>query len=185
MHASVLSLFALVAVIRAHTAGFARGMYCLNGNDTSKPNLNSNAPVTPLYQLSQKDWWFHHDNGCDQVPPEDGDILELPAGGSFTLELAHNQAQTSLSYDCKYCSDWPDGKEHPEDWHGAEDGSEGCIQNDGALHTQNETAAAGTAMAISYESNLSAVTMENLAVFTVLEQYVLTSHDLTQTVDHI
>lgn len=30
--------------------------------------------------------------------------------------------------------------------------------------------AAGTAFAISYQSDLSAVTMENLAVFTVLEQ---------------
>jgi hypothetical protein len=46
------------------------------------------------------------------------------------------------------------------------------IANDqlGALHVQNETAATGSAFAISYESDLSKVTLENLVVFTVLEQ---------------
>jgi hypothetical protein len=41
------------------------------------------------------------------------------------------------------------------------------------MHVQNQTSATGTAFAISYESDITEVTMENLAVFTVLEQYVL------------
>lgn len=102
--------------------------------------------------------------------------MELPAGGSFTVEAAHNRAFTTLSYDGKFVTQWPDGKEHPEDWNGfAADPGEGCIQDDGALHVQNEGNATGTAFAISYESDLSKVTMENLAVFTVLEQYVFHS----------
>ena len=63
-------------------------------------------------------------------------------------------------------SDWPDGKVHPDDMNSPPGG---CVP-DGALHTSNESYAAGTAWAISYESELSAVTMENLAVFSVLEQ---------------
>ena len=93
--------------------------------------------------------------------------MELPARGSFTVELAHNRAFTTLSYNGSLTSEWPDGKEHPEDWHGP---NGECLPDDGALHTINETTAAETAFAISYESDISQVTMENLAVFTVLEQ---------------
>lgn len=38
------------------------------------------------------------------------------------------------------------------------------------MHIQNQTMATGFAFAISYESDISAVTMQNLVVFTVLEQ---------------
>jgi hypothetical protein len=47
---------------------------------------------------------------------------------------------------------------------------EGCVQDDGAMHVQNQTMATGAASAISDESAISAVTMENLVVFTLLEQ---------------
>jgi hypothetical protein len=127
--------------------------------------------TTTFRNLTKSDWWFQHDRGCDKVPPAAGEFLELPAGKNVTVELAHNQAFTTLSYNGTQCTEWPDGGQHPEDWNGGGIG-EGCIQNDGALHTQNETAAYGTAFAISYESDMSAVTMENLAVFTVLQQYV-------------
>jgi hypothetical protein len=42
--------------------------------------------------------------------------------------------------------------------------------SDFQLHTRNESMAAGTAWAISYQSDLSGVTMENLVVFTTLAQ---------------
>jgi len=38
------------------------------------------------------------------------------------------------------------------------------------VHTQNETMAAGTAFAISYQSDITKVTDENLVVFTVKYQ---------------
>lgn len=44
--------------------------------------------------------------------------------------------------------------------------------HDTVVHTQNETMVAGSAFAISYTSNLTEVTDENLVVFTVLEQFV-------------
>jgi hypothetical protein len=166
---TLLSL-AMANLILAHCAGYHKGMYCLNGNDTSKPDLNSNTAVNPLYQLNKEDWWFQHGRGCDKVPPADGDFLELPVNGEFTVEIAHNQAQTSLTNNGAGASDWPDGKDHPDDWNswtGSPDAS--CLPEDGAMHAYNQSSAAGTAFAISYNSKLEDVTMENLVVFSVLE----------------
>jgi hypothetical protein len=42
----------------------------------------------------------------------------------------------------------------------------------GWLHTTNESDAQGTAFAIAYKSNLAEIEMEDLVVFTVLEQCV-------------
>jgi hypothetical protein len=125
----VLLASALAGVAQAHVAAFAKGMYCENGTDPSNPNMNSNAPVAPLYNLTQEDWWFQHDRGCDLVPPPPGVFLELPAGGSFNVQLANNQAFSNLSYGGQYTSEWPDGGTHPEDWNGGGVG-EGCIQGE-------------------------------------------------------
>jgi hypothetical protein len=35
---------------------------------------------------------------CDRYPPAPGKFIDLPAGGSFTVEIASNRAKTSLSY---------------------------------------------------------------------------------------
>ncbi|KAG6816493.1 hypothetical protein H0H87_005574 [Tephrocybe sp. NHM501043] len=70
-----------------------------------------------------------------------------PAGKDFTVEIAANRATTSLSYNGQYASDWVDGQAHADAF--------------------NETMAAGTAFAISYQSDLSKVTADNLVVFSV------------------
>lgn len=163
----IVGLLALVACSNAHTAAFARGMYCQGGPNPGQDNPNTNDAVVPLYNLPRSQYWFQADRGCDRVPPAPGVFLELPAGGSFTVELAHNRAQTTLSYDGQFVSDWPDGNQHPEDWKGPGNPPD-CIQDDGAMHTNNQSMAAGTAFAISYNSAISAVTMENLVVFSVL-----------------
>ncbi|KIW62805.1 hypothetical protein PV04_10936 [Phialophora macrospora] len=165
----ILPALALAGLAQAHVAAFAPGMYCQNGPDPNNPNYNSNTPVNPLYNLTKEEWWFQHDRGCDKVPPQPGVFLELPAGGSFNVDLANNQAFTKLSFGGQYTSEWPDGGDHPEDWNGWTGTGEGCIQDSGWIHTQNETSAQGTAFAIAYESDLNAITMEDLVVFTVLE----------------
>ncbi|KIL67972.1 hypothetical protein M378DRAFT_9212 [Amanita muscaria Koide BX008] len=155
-------LFSLVVgMVQGHIAAWNKGMYCLNGTVPGVDDQNTNSAVTPLYQLSKNDWWFHHYNGCDEFPPADGDFLELPAGGSFTVELAGNRGQTSFSFGGQYTSEWPDGNQHPEDFN-----DPNCITTPN-LHTQNQSMAAGTAFAISYQSDLSQVTPENLVVFSV------------------
>jgi len=66
-------------------------------------------------------------------------------------------------------TEWPDGSQHPEDWNGGNVG-EGCIQDGGYMHVQNQSTAKGTTFAIAYESDLSKIAMEDLVIFTVLEQ---------------
>jgi len=165
-------LFAVLALAwsngaHAHHAAFARGMYCQGGRIPGQDDQNTNDAVNPLYNLPRSQWWFQADRGCDRIPPAPGVFLDLPAGGRFTVEIANNRAFTTLSYDGRLISDWTDGGQHPEDWKGAGN-PPGCIQETGSLHTNNQSMAGGTAFAISYESDLSRVTMENLVVFTVL-----------------
>ena len=166
---TTLLTLAFTALVSAHTAAWAPGMYCRGGADSNVDDQNTNLAVNPLYDLKKEDWWFQHHRGCDAVPPKAGEFLKLPANGDFTVELAHNRAATTLSYDGEFVSDWPDGKEHPEDWNGWNNGGTPAVcLEDGALHTYNESSAGGTAFAISYHSDLKDVTMENLVVFTTL-----------------
>ncbi|KAJ3859644.1 hypothetical protein EV359DRAFT_67987 [Lentinula novae-zelandiae] len=143
----------------AHLAVFTKGMWCLNGAEGN--NLNSDDPVTPLYQLAQSQWWFHAVNGCNNQPPADGDILTLPAGETITVEIAANQGVTTLSFDGQYVSDWPDGHTYADDYNVPT-----CITTPN-MHTQNQSMAAGTALAIAYVSDVADVTPENLVVFSV------------------
>lgn len=156
---------AFASATQAHVAAFNKGMYCFGGPDPKVDDQNTNTAVNPLFNLTKEQWWFQADRGCNKVPPAPGNFLELPANGNFTVELAHNRAQTTFSWGGQATSAWPDGQQHPDNW-----SDPNCIQNDGALHTQNETRAAGTAFAISYQSDITKVTMENLVVFTVLKQ---------------
>ncbi|KAJ5240959.1 uncharacterized protein N7469_002550 [Penicillium citrinum] len=71
----------MIALVQAHTVAWTKGMYCLGGPDPSTDDPNTNTAVAPLYNLTQDNWWFQHDRGCDTAPPKNDDILELPAGG--------------------------------------------------------------------------------------------------------
>lgn len=162
------TLLALVAASQAHVMGWANGMYCKGGNNTAVDDPNTNLAVDPLWMLPKEKFWFQADRGCDLAPPPAGEFLELPAGGEVTVEMAHNRAQTTLSYNGQYAGEWPDGQPHPEDWNGNNVPGEGCIQDDGAMHTSNQSTTAGTALAISYQSSIQDVTLENLVVISIL-----------------
>jgi hypothetical protein len=171
LHSALLTA-SLMSMASAHTAAWADGMYCRGGANPSVNDANTNLAVNPLYNLNQEDWWFQHERGCDLAPPPPGEYLELPANRDFTVELAHNRAFTTLSYDGQQTTAWTDGEDHPDDWNSWEGPGSECLKTkggDGPLHTFNETNAAGTAWAISYESDMSKVTMENLVVFSVLK----------------
>ncbi|KAK1451422.1 hypothetical protein CMEL01_05996 [Colletotrichum melonis] len=112
--------------------------------------------INPLYQLPKSKWWMQADYGCDK----------------FSVDLGANRGCTSLSYGGKTATQWSDCSEHPEDWHAPVPGK--CLVDNpdgkgGAMHTQNYTTTAGTAFAISYQSDIRKVTMENLVVFSVVE----------------
>ncbi|KAK3214610.1 hypothetical protein GRF29_19g760106 [Pseudopithomyces chartarum] len=167
MFSTLLLTTTLAALTSAHTAAWTQGMYCKDGN-TSTPNPNTNTAVNPLYQLPKEKWWFQHDRSCDLFPPSPGEFLELPANGEFTVELAHNRGQTTLTDPDADRLQWPDGQDHPDDWNSWEGPGSPCLE-DGAMHAYNETSAAGTAWAISYESEIEKVTLENLVVFSTLQ----------------
>ncbi|CAF0745143.1 unnamed protein product [Adineta ricciae] len=139
-------------------AAWSKGMYCMKGRGNEN-NMNNNLPVNPLVDLTKKDWWFQHFQGCDREPPPDGDYLELPAGGSFTVEIATNRAFTTFGHD-KNFNGYFGGPQELEytPW--------GCVSYPN-LHTPNQTAAPGTIFAISYQNSIDKVTPENLVVFTV------------------
>lgn len=65
---------------------------------------------------------------------------------------------------------WGDGLNHPDNYSmtnlGGIKTTSACIPSPN-MHTQNETKASGTAMAISYESDISKVTPANTVVFSV------------------
>ncbi|KAH7361844.1 hypothetical protein B0T11DRAFT_351741 [Plectosphaerella cucumerina] len=169
---STILIIGFTVAVEAHVGAFTTGMYCRGGNNPASENRNTNLVVNPLYNLTKSQWWMQADRGCDKVPPPEGEFLDLPAGGSFTAELAINRAFTSLSYDGEFATDWPDGLDHPEDWAGPD--AQSCLMDNpdgegGALHTKSQEASAGTAWAISYAEDLASVTMENLVVFSVLE----------------
>ncbi|KAH6917100.1 hypothetical protein BKA70DRAFT_322486 [Coprinopsis sp. MPI-PUGE-AT-0042] len=163
-----LGLFHVLPPADAHVAAWHKGSYCLNGTTPGVNNQNANEIVNPLYKLRRNDWWMHHVNRCDEFPPAPGDFLEIPAGGSFVVELALNRAFTTLSYNGQHVNRYGDGEPHPG-LGVTNDGksSDGCITNPN-IHTKNEEGAAGTVFAISYNSNIKDVKPENLVVFTAL-----------------
>lgn len=122
--------------------------------------MGNNLPSQPMLGLTKKDWWFQHFQGCDKQPPPNGDYLELPAGGSFKVELAGSRGHTTFgsnkNFNGKFASS--DGKIHFNE--------QNCIYQPN-LHTPNQTAAAGTVFAISYQNSIDKVTPSNLVVFTV------------------
>ncbi|KAG7042770.1 proteophosphoglycan ppg4 [Colletotrichum scovillei] len=169
---SLASPLVAAGIVEGHIAAWADGMYCRGGNNSAVDDSNTNLVVNPLYQLPKAKWWMQADRGCDKVPPPAGQFLNLPARGKFTVDLGANRGCTSLSYGGKTATQWPDCSEHPEDWHAPGPGK--CLVDNpdgkgGAMHTQNYTTTAGTAFAISYQSDIRKVTMENLVVFSVVE----------------
>ncbi|KAG1785222.1 uncharacterized protein HD556DRAFT_1423826 [Suillus plorans] len=171
MTLKLLALSSLALLTNAHMAAYHKAMYCFNGTVAGQVNYNNDDPVSPLWMLQKNDYWFHHFNGCDEFPPAPGDFLELPAGSSFTVEVAANRGVTSLSFNGQFATEWGDGKNHPDDYSianlaGSPLSESDCIGSPN-MHTQNQSMAAGTAFAISYQSELSEVTIDNLVVFTV------------------
>ncbi|KAI5458749.1 hypothetical protein BGZ63DRAFT_492511 [Mariannaea sp. PMI_226] len=165
-------VLSLAASASAHVASWNPGMYCRGGNDSSVDDQNTNLVVNPLYDLPKSKWWMQADRGCDAVPPPKGEFLELPAGKSFKTEIANNRAFTTLSYKGQYTTEWQDGKNRTMPWRGPGNPA-GCLVDGstdgsgGELHTKSIETAGGTAWAISYESDISKVTMDNLVVFSV------------------
>ncbi|TFL00990.1 hypothetical protein BDV98DRAFT_507978 [Pterulicium gracile] len=150
----------LSTLVQAHLVPWHPGMYCFGGVQGGDDKNAYNA-VTPLYQLDKSQWWMHHVDRCDEFPPAPGKFLELPAGGTFQVEIAANRGKTSWSFGGKFATLWGDGADHPDNYQDSN-----CIDTC-AVHTENYNNVAGSTFAISYTSDIKQVTPENLVVFTV------------------
>ncbi|KAI9638433.1 uncharacterized protein MKK02DRAFT_22658, partial [Dioszegia hungarica] len=130
-------------------------------------NYNNDYPVHPLRELDglSKDQWFAH--GYKGFPPKDGDFMVLPAGGSFTGEMTCNRAETVQFRD-------PYNTDPPSNF--------ACRSGSGALHVMNQynntnvdpTKFGGTALAIAYTSDVSALQPNDMTVISVVQQSVWT-----------
>ncbi|KAJ8079713.1 hypothetical protein PM082_016534 [Marasmius tenuissimus] len=148
----------MLPLVRADVAAWHKGMYCVNGTKPGENDENNNAPVKPLFQLKRSEWWMQAITNCVNFPPADGDFLDLPANGEFTVELATNRALTSLSFNGQRATTFvgPLADNVTDDTFGVCGGNTGkicdCITQPN-IHTQNETSAAGTAFAIAYNAS--------------------------------
>ncbi|KZW00468.1 hypothetical protein EXIGLDRAFT_830633 [Exidia glandulosa HHB12029] len=167
-----------VTAVEGHIAPWGAGMFCKNGyylSNTDQPN--NNEVVNPLFNLTFNDWFMH--GQCRNFPPPAGEFLNLPAGGSFTVEMAGNRGQTTLSFNGQFtsmdnvsasviCEDYVSSHvlplEHPEYENGSWNNS--CIITPN-LHTKNHQDVAGSAFAIAYKSDISQVQFNDLVVFSV------------------
>lgn len=104
--------------------------------------------IAPLAGKTFDEWWF---KGELNNPPTDGSIVELPAGGKVTVELACGKRHTSFGGAPPEMDD-PCPTDHPAA-HAGPDLEEGLLR--------------GCALAIAYKSDAKAVRPEDFVVFSV------------------
>ncbi|CAE6442792.1 unnamed protein product [Rhizoctonia solani] len=149
---SLFAVLPLVGLARGHAAIFHKSVWGMNVTQTNSPQYSrDNRAVAPLRQLSFNQWWFH---GHLDQPPHPDDVMELPAGGKVTTEIACDIGATSL---------WPWG---PGGDHQA--GNNPCPNSfTEHIHANNENDLGGCALAIAYKSEASEVKPEDFVVFSV------------------
>ncbi|GAA6040009.1 hypothetical protein JCM8097_004736 [Rhodosporidiobolus ruineniae] len=165
---AVASLFKAAAVavglasqVSAHMSIWHPSMYGVGENWA----YDAGAPTDPLGPgwTHQDDWWFRGP-GYRNLPPQDGAVMDLPAGGSITFEITCHVAWTSYG------------------WSTTEPGSQldACPgDNAGPYHSGDPNSMeidtnllSGCALAIADVDDISKVTMDNLAIFSVQHECV-------------
>ncbi|EJU04796.1 hypothetical protein DACRYDRAFT_20413 [Dacryopinax primogenitus] len=157
----MLTSAALIAAVvtavpaAAHLAPWHPSMYgfnwTLHNPGWANPGAYDNRPVVPLMGRTFDDWWMH---GHIDLPPNPGDVLQVPAGGKFLLQMACDKGATDY-----YASsdggdirdgDWPCPNSTSDEW-----------------HTKDMTDIKGCGIGIAYKSDITQVTPEDITIFTV------------------
>ncbi|KAF9518919.1 hypothetical protein BS47DRAFT_1337820 [Hydnum rufescens UP504] len=115
------------------------------------PGLTDNRPVVPLINRTFEQWWFH---GYPNLPPHPEDIMQLPAGGSQSVEIACDKQFTSYWAMTGSATDQSTDSPCP-----------GSPTEQ--FHTSGIDDLGGCALAIAYQSNASLVTPADFTVFSV------------------
>ncbi|KZO90691.1 hypothetical protein CALVIDRAFT_542445 [Calocera viscosa TUFC12733] len=153
---SVLLAASFVVVpAAAHLAPWDPSMYGFNWTahnpGWANPGAYDNRPVVPLAGRSYADWWMH---GHQDLPPNEGDYLDLPAGGKFVVQMACDKGATDY-YASSDGGDIRDG-----DWP--------CPNSDSdEFHTKDINDTKGCGFGIAYKSDINNVTEADITIFTV------------------
>ncbi|RPA80138.1 hypothetical protein BJ508DRAFT_199625, partial [Ascobolus immersus RN42] len=134
-----LSHAALPATVMGHIAMWHPSVY--GAEDGYGHEL-----ATPLADMGFSQWWFH-----GKLSSKPSEVLELPAGGSVTVELACNRKFTSMG-------NTNDGSNNP------------CPVDTPSMHAGTpleQKQLRGCALAIAYKSDASSVDKDEFTVFSV------------------
>ncbi|KAI0316452.1 hypothetical protein OF83DRAFT_1060339 [Amylostereum chailletii] len=156
-------LLALAGTAAAHSAIWHPSMYGFN------KTTGDNRALDPLYgrHFNTSDendsWWFH---GHLKYPPHPDDIMQLPSGGSQTIEISCDKGLTS------YYSSAPGG-----DTRDPSNPDYPCPGKPTAeFHTTGQDDTGGCAIAIAYKSEGWAVQPEDFVVISVNQACVWNLH---------
>ncbi|KAF8470832.1 hypothetical protein BDZ91DRAFT_847108 [Kalaharituber pfeilii] len=141
---SIFFFGALLPVVMGHIGMWHPSVYGFNGDGYSI--------VEPLSNKGFDKWWMH---GQTNNPPKNGAVLELPAGGKVTIELACNKAQTSFG--------------------GRKDGNDPCPPDTPSMHAGTpvkDNLLRGCALAIAYTNDIKKAKPEDFTVFSVNQKCV-------------
>ncbi|GAA5992324.1 hypothetical protein JCM10908_000426 [Rhodotorula pacifica] len=156
------AIFLVVGEASAHMSIWHPSMYGVGPNWA----YDAGAPTDPLGPgLQQDDWWFRGPK-ARSLTPQAGAVMELPAGGSITFEIACNYAFSSYGYNPSVPGSLLDA----------------CPTGAGPYHAGDPDApdidrslVSGCALAIADVDNIdniNKVTTDNLAIFSVNHQCV-------------
>lgn len=149
---------------------FTESMYGVGGTRVGRDWLYSAGdPILPLGPdiVSQNDWWFRGPAFRALAPPA-GAVTALPAGGSITIEIACHVAWTSFGWRTSVPGSkldaCPDGG-NAGMYHSNEDPTSDVV---------DLSLLSGCALAIADVDDIEKTTMDNLVIFSVQSQCVLT-----------
>ena len=131
-------------------------MWGFNVTDQTFPY--DNRPDAPLTNYTFEEWWFH---GHLDHPPNQGDVFELPAGGTATTELACNKGATSFF-----------AASEGGDIRNGDDPCPGSPMSE--WHTNGINDLFGCSLAIAYKDDVTQVQPEDFTVFSVNQTCVWT-----------
>ncbi|KAI0090264.1 hypothetical protein BDY19DRAFT_992477 [Irpex rosettiformis] len=146
----------LLPLVSGHASIFTNGTWGLHVTQQTR-DWDARL-VAPLYGLTFDKWWFH---GALDDPPPDGDFTYLPAGGTATLQIA---------CDIGFTEKWRDGP--GGDNRRYNDPSACPGQATTIIHANNRQDVAGTALAITYKSDVNSVQPEDFTIISVLHDSV-------------
>ncbi|KAJ5885495.1 hypothetical protein N7495_010005 [Penicillium taxi] len=162
----ISAILGIIPLASAHLAAYTDGMYCPE-NSYKGPLNNATDPslivYDPLYNLTSDSWFLSRGRNCLLAEPTG--VWEIAANTVISVPWANWQNSTGY---------YADGKEYnerpiPYSVTNPEVVADGLVTSSNGLsspnmHAANKSTAAGTAIAIAYESNVWAVTMDKLVV---------------------